>query len=61
MIKTEFIFYLILFIIIIKLNIEYKNKHYDKSILDESKVKKTMHTFSLLDIISRFGEDIFFS
>ena len=33
-------------------------KHDDKSILDESKVKKIIHTFSLLDIISRFREDI---
>jgi hypothetical protein len=58
MTRSEFVFIMILLIVFIKFNAGYKKKHNDKSILDETKVKKTLHTFSLLDIISRLGEDI---
>lgn len=58
MTRSEFVFIMILLIVLLKFNVEYKKKHDDKSILDESKVKKTLHTFSLLDIMSRLGEDI---
>lgn len=58
MTRSEFVFIMILLIVFLELNAGYEKKHDDKSILDESKVKKTIHTFSLLDIISRFGEDI---
>ena len=58
MTHNEFIFILILLIIFCKFNATYEKKHDDKSILDESKVKKTIHDFSLLDIITRFTSDI---
>lgn len=58
--QTEFVFIMILLIAFLKFNIGYEKKHDDKSILDETKVKKTIHTFSSLDILSRFIEDIFF-
>lgn len=58
MTRSEFIFIMILIIVFIKFNAGYEKKHNDKSILDETKVKKTLHTFSLLDIMSRLGEDI---
>ena len=56
--RSVFIFIVILMIVFIKFNTGYEKKHDNKSILDETKVKKTLHTFSLLDIFSRLGEDI---
>ena len=58
MTRSEFVFIMILLIVFLKFNAGYEKKHDNKSILDETKVKNTLHAFSLLDIISRLGEDI---
>lgn len=58
MTRTEFVFMMILIISFMKFNAGYEKKHENKSILDETKVKKTLNTFSLLDIMSRFVGDI---
>lgn len=56
--KIKFIFILVILIVFFKINIGYEKKHKGKSILEETKVKKTIHTFSLLDVLSRFAEDL---
>lgn len=58
MILTEFVFIMILIISFMKFNAGYEKNHGNISILDETKVKKTLHTFSLIDIMSRFVGDI---
>lgn len=58
MTSSMFVFIMILLIAFLKFNVEYEKKHNNVSILNETKVKKTLHTFSLLDIMSRLGEDI---
>lgn len=59
--QIKFVFILIILIVFFKINIEYKKTHNNQSVLDESKVEKTIHAFSLLDIISRFAGDIIIS
>lgn len=58
MTRVKFVFIMILLMVFLKFNEGYKKKHDNKSVLDETKVKKTLHTFSSLDIMSRLGEDI---
>ena len=55
----EFIFILVLLIVFLQFNEKYKKKHNNKSILEQEKIKKITHTFTLFDIIIRFTKDIF--
>lgn len=55
---SEFVFIMILIIVFFKFNVGYEKKHDGESILNESRVKKSLHTFSSIDLITRFVEDI---
>lgn len=55
--KSFFIFVLITILIFIKISYDYKIKH-KKSILDESKVKKTLIDVSMIDDFYRILADL---
>lgn len=57
--QIEFIFILVLLLMFIIFNINYKKKHDNKSILQEKKVKDTIDDFTLIDAITRFVSDVF--
>ena len=57
--KYQFVFVLIMIIILSKINEEFKKKHDNKSIFEEKKVKKTIDDFSLIDAFTRFISDLF--
>ena len=58
MIKTFFIFILVIIIIFYISNIRFEKKHDDKSILQEKKVKETIEKASLIDEIIRLLGDL---
>jgi len=59
MLQINFILILILVLAIFKYNTDYKNKHDNKSILQEKNVKNTVDDFSFIDDIVRFITDLF--
>lgn len=56
--RIYFIIISILFLVFVKLNIVYKKKHNNESILEESKVKKTFEVATTIDEIFRIITDI---
>jgi hypothetical protein len=55
--QINFIIILIIILVFFKFNIDYKKHHEDKSILEESNVKKTIGYMSLIDNLFRIGSD----
>lgn len=55
--RIYFVFFLIVILIFLKLNYSYKKTHDDKSILNESKVKKTVAEFAFMDDLYRIISD----
>lgn len=56
--KIYFIIILIILLVFFKFNISYKKHHGNKSILDESDIKKTIGYASLIDNLFRIGSDV---
>lgn len=57
--KYQFIFILILIIVLAKINAGFEKKHNGNSVFEEKKVKKDIGDLSLIDEISRITVDLF--